>query len=146
MIDINLKVICIWWSFENLNFLIISDVLILSLSSFWNSSDVSHTNLTPMVGLTNLKANLKYSHHLLKSACRPQTIPSYLSNVTPLPMRTRGSTPWGAPLYLTSMNMGGSSDPLATLRKAPIFLSAAHFLELIKQRDYSRNQWIKGIV
>uniref|UniRef100_A0A224Y4Q5 Putative secreted protein n=1 Tax=Panstrongylus lignarius TaxID=156445 RepID=A0A224Y4Q5_9HEMI len=47
-----------------------------------------------------------------------------LSNVTPLPTRTIGCP--NPHVYLSSKNLSGSHEPLATERNAPMFLCKAH--------------------
>lgn len=59
-----------------------------------------------------------------------------LSKVMPFPTRAKGGLSSPRPLYSSSTNLGGSSEPLATLRKANIFFSSAQARSL-KQETFA---------
>ena len=64
---------------------------------------------------------------------------THLSNVIPLPTTANGAAFSSPPLYSISRNLGGSSEPLATLKYEPIFIDSAHALSLSKEITVQTN-------
>ena len=63
---------------------------------------------------------------------------TYLSKVTPFPTNANGGLSSDLPLYSNSTNLGGSSEPLATLRNENIFFCSAHARSLSSNKFKNR--------